>query len=251
MLPVPKSSGLYLARGNSATCTAQGFFIQLGISSPFYNLSLAVYYVLVISYNWREERIKKYGVYMVGIPVVSGVALACAAIPFYGPSATMCYVEEFGEIFLVFPISVVILFATVLMIKIYLNVYHQERRVQRWIVRGGTDMSYRLSRKVFWRGFWYLVCFYVTWPVVIAIVFMEATLYTNFGLLCAVVFLTPLQGFLNFIAYSRLKFLWYLNKQPFWSCKTYQRHSTTMALEPAESREKPEDTAVPVASRTS
>jgi len=202
---VHHSAGFYIygAKGTRASCTAQGFFIQLGLTSPFYNCTLALYYLLIVSFGWSDTRIQKYKMCFLGIPFAVGLAFALAAIPFYGYSATMCYVVEKEKIFLVFPIATVIFFATLFMIKIWLDVYHQEHRVQRWRASGPHD----LTKKVFWQAFWYLMCFYASWPIVIALIFMESGLYIHFGFHCLGLAVAPLQGWLNCIAYSRLKIL--------------------------------------------
>jgi len=51
-LPIPKynrfgmETPIYGAMGNEATCTAQGFAVQLNFTSMFYNISLSTYYLL-------------------------------------------------------------------------------------------------------------------------------------------------------------------------------------------------------------
>ena len=44
----------YAATGNAATCTAQGFGIQFGITTAFFNLMLSIHYLLVVRYNHTE-----------------------------------------------------------------------------------------------------------------------------------------------------------------------------------------------------
>jgi hypothetical protein len=198
------STNIYGARGNKATCKAQGFFIQLGLAAPFCNLALAVYYMLMIIYGWRENQIKKYGLWMVGLPLFIGLALACASIPFYGNNLPVCYVDYF-IFFLTIPIVIVIFFETAIMFTIYWKVYNQERRVRRWIVRSNVQS---LPRKVFWQCFWYLMCFYVSWPIVLGFVNTANGSFNDaFGFYCTAMILMPLQGFLNFIAYSRHQIL--------------------------------------------
>jgi hypothetical protein len=63
-LPIPEyeygePSGIYGARGNEKTCKTQGFFIQLGYTSIFYNMSLSFYFLMVVRYGMRENQIKK------------------------------------------------------------------------------------------------------------------------------------------------------------------------------------------------
>lgn len=51
-LPIPKydeygrETPIYGAMGNDATCTAQGFLLQLNFTAVFYNISLSTYYLL-------------------------------------------------------------------------------------------------------------------------------------------------------------------------------------------------------------
>lgn len=41
------TSGVWHPRGNTWTCTAQGFFLTLGVAVPIYNAMLSYYYVMV------------------------------------------------------------------------------------------------------------------------------------------------------------------------------------------------------------
>jgi hypothetical protein len=57
--PIPKDTpgAPWLASGNDATCTAQGFTQVFFMPALFYNAYLSIYYVLVIVYGWHETRI--------------------------------------------------------------------------------------------------------------------------------------------------------------------------------------------------
>ena len=58
--PIPRGTpGVYGAVGNEGTCTAQAFFAQFSLSSVMYNMSLSVYFVLVIVKKWSDDRILK------------------------------------------------------------------------------------------------------------------------------------------------------------------------------------------------
>eukprot|EP00956_Cyclotella_meneghiniana_P046042 scaffold396303_cov63-Cyclotella_meneghiniana.AAC.1 len=48
-LPTPTDDYLYGSQGNDATCTAQGFFIQVGTVAAYMNVSLSFYYYLAIT----------------------------------------------------------------------------------------------------------------------------------------------------------------------------------------------------------
>jgi hypothetical protein len=164
--------------------------------------------MLVIIYGWREDRIKKYRLWIIGLPLFIGLAFACAGIPFYDVNVSMCYLlpdSDYGTFFFTLPILTVTFFATAIMFAIYWKVYHQERRVRRWIL--GSNVQ-SLPRKVFWQGFWYLMCFYVSWPIILVFSNVAVgSLYDHFGFLCATIFFVPLQGFLNFIAYTRQRIM--------------------------------------------
>ena len=69
--------------GNEASCTAQGFFIQMGTTSAFLNVSLAIYYFSMIRLGHTETRIKRNRIWLFSCPIVVGLAYAFAGIPFY------------------------------------------------------------------------------------------------------------------------------------------------------------------------
>lgn len=82
--PIPSDFfWIHGAKGSTATCTAQAFFVQWGFTSMFYNVSLAIYYTLVIVYTYKEHQLMKLRPYLLGVPFVTGTALALGAIPFY------------------------------------------------------------------------------------------------------------------------------------------------------------------------
>ena len=77
-LPTPEIDHLYGAHGNKHTCTAQGFFIQIGTIACLLNVSLALYYLLTIKYGWTEERLKRTHATCVLVipPIAVGLAFA-------------------------------------------------------------------------------------------------------------------------------------------------------------------------------
>jgi hypothetical protein len=59
--PIPEGSpDVIWATGNTATCTAQGFFLTLSVAVPLYNAMLSLYYVLVINYNYSDRRLREF-----------------------------------------------------------------------------------------------------------------------------------------------------------------------------------------------
>ena len=56
--PMPKDTqGVAYASGTQQSCTAQGFFVQLGLATPMYNVALAIYYCIVVRYHWKEHHL--------------------------------------------------------------------------------------------------------------------------------------------------------------------------------------------------
>lgn len=45
--------------GTQQSCSAQGFFLQLGLAVPMYNACLSAYYLLVIRYNTSDLKLKR------------------------------------------------------------------------------------------------------------------------------------------------------------------------------------------------
>jgi hypothetical protein len=56
--PIPAEYYYEGAHGNDATCTAQGFFIQVGTVAAYFNVSLSFHYFLVITKGMNEALLK-------------------------------------------------------------------------------------------------------------------------------------------------------------------------------------------------
>lgn len=77
-LPMPELDYIYGSKGNEHTCTAQGFFIQIGTIACFLNISLSVYYMLTVTYGWSEARCKQKRVFFFVPPITVGLVFAFA-----------------------------------------------------------------------------------------------------------------------------------------------------------------------------
>jgi hypothetical protein len=89
-LPTPQEDAIFGSQGNDRTCKVQGFFVQLGTTAAYINVSLAIYYLLVVKYKWSESKMQKYKFVFFGCPIAVGLAFACAGIPFYTNSILLC-----------------------------------------------------------------------------------------------------------------------------------------------------------------
>ena len=231
------------AHGTTGTCMTQGFFVQLGLGTIFYNVSLTMYYKLVIVDGWRADRLQKYRIWFHVIPSMIAVGLALGAIPFYGPFVGHCHlnlilvpVESGANLhvgflyFLYGPLFLSIVILGVITMKIFLSVKSTANQSSRWtpsavVVRLGqsnqeqeerprspftlprdTFGQSQIVRKVFWQSLCYLLAVGIIWPYNFCCVYLTMVhplLRPGFGFIAVSVFLTPLQGFLNALVYFR------------------------------------------------
>lgn len=97
-LPVLRETGVFLARGNTASCTAQGFFAHLSFITAFYNVSLMLAFVWMVRYEWREEDISMlYERYMhlfsICVPLILG--FLGIGLEMYNPVANIGFLRCF------------------------------------------------------------------------------------------------------------------------------------------------------------
>jgi len=104
--PIPKdelvldspSAKVYGNIGTPNTCTAQAFFIQLGIITPFYNGLLSLYYYLTIRREWKEEdfkwKIEILG-HFVSLAFGFGTSIAGLIMNIYNNSVVWCWIAPY------------------------------------------------------------------------------------------------------------------------------------------------------------
>lgn len=145
------NSSVYGAVGTTATCTAQGFFNELGsLTTPLYTASLCLRYLLVVRYNWRESQLQKYEALFHMIPIAIGCTMSIVGLPLnlYNNVGWICWFAAYpggctvdcsctrGELAHTFQwihfgfVWSAIAFVTVSMLLIYLKVRDRERRAQ-------------------------------------------------------------------------------------------------------------------------
>jgi hypothetical protein len=96
--PANSSDKVYGNSGTMQTCTAQAFFIQLGIITPFYNALLACYYYLTICREWKEEEFKRkveYAGHFVSIAFGLGTSIAALVMKLYNNSTVWCWIAPY------------------------------------------------------------------------------------------------------------------------------------------------------------
>ncbi|KAL9183978.1 hypothetical protein ACHAXT_002064 [Thalassiosira profunda] len=251
-LPIPEDhvyGPIYGAKGNEATCTAQclivcicaikGFFIQLGTISAYMNVSLAVYYFLVIKQGWNDSRLTKIRWALFLTPIAVGLAWAFAGIKFYDSLNLWC--NNTASYWPDIPVAIAIGVATIIMALVCWDVYKKEKASAKWRggaaavnsstaateqneskrccgiipklsrkgTSGGDNGRQSLSSQIFWQSFFYLLAFYLTWPPYLALQYAWAggRSFTNYGLILTAATMVPLQGFWNVLVYLRPRYL--------------------------------------------
>lgn len=205
--PTPKEDYIYSAEGNEASCTAQGFFIQVGTISLYINVSISIYYFLIIQCSWREHRLRKSWVYsmLFIVPIVVGSIFAFAGIPFYDNTILWCNNSRkyWSEI----PVAVAITIATVIMLNLCWFVHKSENASTRYR-RHRQDDRTSLSSAVFKQSLVYLGAFYLTWPPYLALQIMIANgrAFSNYGFILYAGTSVTLQGFWNCTFHTGMHF---------------------------------------------
>lgn len=203
--PTPRQDYIYGAVGNPVSCTAQGFFIQLGTIALYANVSIAFYYLLIIQYSWREHTLRKSWVYrsLFVVPVILGCVFAFSGIPFYDNAVLWCNNSRnyWSEI----PVMIGIGIATFVMINLCWFVWKSERASRRFR-RHSEDERNSLSKAFFMQALVYLGSFYLTWPPYLALQLMIARGYafSHYGFYLFAGTAVTLQGFWNFTFHTGL-----------------------------------------------
>merc|ERR1712194_472721 len=167
-----------------------GFFVQLGTTAAYINVSLAIYYLLVVKYKWSESKMQKYKFVFFGCPIAVGLAFACAGIP----------------------VIVAILIVTITMVILCRDVYLTEQESNRFSV--AETQQHTMTKAVFWQSFWYLMVFYLTWPpyLVLQYLWSSGKAYSMYGFVLLAGSLVPMQGFWNCVAFKRLEAMKKINQ---------------------------------------
>ena len=223
-LPSPTDrGGIYGAMGNVTSCQIQGFFVQFLVMALFYNLALSTYFYLTLAREWSEDRVRRIQYWLLGMPLVCGLALAFGAIPNYSHIYVFCHIDAPPSasswypilIFKTIPTLTVTFVSTAMMCVVCLKVRQQAKRMAKWQFKSKSAGSSRgprptsMDRRIFWQAVLYLSAYYVTHSVQLFLLFHEwfsSTYESRGGMYPAWVLytiFTPLQGFWNAFIYFR------------------------------------------------
>jgi len=95
-LALPSDSDSYGAMGNSAACTAHGFFLQLAVTVPLNNASLSLSYLFTIRHRMYHTRSSKYiepFLHSISILVPFTIATVAASMGLILPFTTVCSIS--------------------------------------------------------------------------------------------------------------------------------------------------------------
>jgi len=199
-LPTPTTDFIYGSMGNKASCKSQGFFIQMGTIAALINVSLAVYYLLMIKFSVPEHRIKKYRGWLIGLPIAGGMIVAFAGIPSYFNILLWC--NNCTNWWLELPIVVAMFMVTIIMSIVCHHVFAKTRAARMY------GASSEMSWIVFSQSLFYLASFYLVWPLYLSLQFLwgSGKTYHNYGFTLTAATLVTMQGFWNSVVFFRRGF---------------------------------------------
>ena len=237
-LLAPKESGVIGAKGNQATCTAEGLFTYLGLSVPMYNASLSLYYFLAVRHSVREQQMERqYEPFLIYPPILFLSVCGLIAVGmglfnvfdyntggcFIAPSPNGCDQDQtmdctrgelprisiglFNLIVLIVPffICIGIMFATNM--SIYMSVRNKMKPMAIRSRAFDNAMSEEIEKRiteVAKQCFFYVTVFVICYvPTSISVLFPES----HYPVLILQQLLLPLQGALNFLVYIRPRYI--------------------------------------------
>jgi len=232
-LPIPADSGVYGAKGNDATCTLQGFWVQFGLTETIYNTVLAYYFMRVIRYSKTESQMKKVEIYFHLIPLLYGFfnCFLALGLDLYRNASLWCWMTTDPQVFrwVLFygPLWFLIFFP---MVVFYYLTWKKVRDLEKKTAKYSFDSrgsrsttnemdrdrkKLRYSTRIAHQAYFYFGAFIISW--IWSTAFRLGQLFTgnsNYFLLLMTSFFVPLQGFLNYFVYMRPRYLQYKKKHP-------------------------------------
>ncbi|EJK61104.1 hypothetical protein THAOC_18458 [Thalassiosira oceanica] len=184
--------------------------------TPVYNISLAIYYLLVIVKGWKEKRIAKLEKYLHALPVLTGLGTGLAGLflKLYNSAGWICWIApglpnhpgrhdpNYGIYRLAFMYAIawfVICFLAVAMLVIYVSVLRQEKKLDKYLT-ASVKKKRTNSIKIRNQAFLYVGCMYMTWLFGSVFRMMQfAGKKPPPAIIVLFVLFFPLQGFFNML----------------------------------------------------
>lgn len=245
--PIPEGTpNVYAASGNTATCTMQGFFVQLGIATPLYNGFLSIYYLLVLRYGWKEHDFRRVERCMHAFSLIFalGTAFASLAMKLYNSANLWCWIAPLpldcassmknnGEstcirgdnawfyrlVFYYVWLWISVIAVSASMFLVFWTVFQTSKTMKKWS-KGGKLNSRNHVKEVAIQSTLYVGAFYLTAIFPSLTRFFQAKwncTTTFYPLVLLMAIFHPMQGFWNFFIYMRPRYLRYRKKHKDWS----------------------------------
>jgi hypothetical protein len=96
--PYPISSeydGILGANGDNQTCTLQGFVVALGYGSIWVCGILIFHFYLIVVRQWTDKQLEHARPWLLTIPIVATLFVACVGIPHYDQIWATCYLQPY------------------------------------------------------------------------------------------------------------------------------------------------------------
>lgn len=274
--PIPQGTTgdfgpVFWALGSPMSCRICGAWAQLQVLSPVYNGVLALYYLLVVKFQWNEQRVKAVEPLLHAVPLVFAISTAIlgAVWDIYGSVEWLCWVDSTHSeyyvalrwIFLFAPVWICWTLVTLVMVSLYLAMRDLERANQRYILPDNRDhhhhhTKHEKSRQIAVQGMLYVLAFYTSWffPSIQRILNL-LNKPSNFALQMLDTSLLPLQGLLNALIYVRPRYLRLHRQHPDlsrWQLlrATYQNNQATSSTGPSPRYLRPPTTSANSTTRT-
>eukprot|EP00566_Odontella_aurita_P015228 CAMPEP_0113537112 /NCGR_PEP_ID=MMETSP0015_2-20120614/6645_1 /TAXON_ID=2838 /ORGANISM="Odontella" /LENGTH=339 /DNA_ID=CAMNT_0000436571 /DNA_START=145 /DNA_END=1164 /DNA_ORIENTATION=- /assembly_acc=CAM_ASM_000160 len=229
---VGKYGPVYMAAGTDATCSMSGFFTQSSVASPLYNAMLALYYLFVVKYGWKEERLMKFEPLVHSLPIAFalGTSATGAGLYLYNSVEWLCWVNieppqannPWRWAFLFGPVWSCIVFVTAVMTVLWWTMRQTEQSVvvhsknsSAGVQSAVSSARRNRSKQIAFQGILYVGAFYITWFFPTLQRVLELADKESFFLLEFFdATLLPLQGLLNMCIYLRPRYKNYRKRNP-------------------------------------
>mmetsp|Transcript_25845 Transcript_25845/g.38413 ORF Transcript_25845/g.38413 Transcript_25845/m.38413 type:complete len:354 (-) Transcript_25845:666-1727(-) len=243
---VPKGTGWRWAVGNTASCSAQGFFYMFGaFGELFYQAAISLNILLLIVFGWTQEKFAKKvekPMHVIIITVVLIIAIVPLAFQSYNPFCGQCIptlvwkcsikdekescnwvlrgartVAVVSDILSGALLIIALIFCTVAMVWVYLHVRRQELKMQEYNFRGHNEEHHRESKRIRKILLLYTLSLYLTWGVYAVTANLYIFLSLNIPFFVRVLFESSLPsslGFFNMLVYFLPNSLKYQEDHP-------------------------------------
>lgn len=239
--PIPENAADNIAWniGTQGTCIWQASWIQFGIVSPLLNMSLSMYYVLVIRYGWTEARLHGWVercMHVLPVLFAASVTIAGVFMDLYNSANLWCWIAPYpanclqsyknggvttcerGDNASIFQWAfyyVWVWFAIAFVMVAMGLLYHSFVRVERANRKYAGVVSRSKSRDVAIQGMWYVVGFYMTYLFATLNRLLQVTMdKTYYPMLFLHALMIPSQGIWNFFVYVRPRVLHHRGEHP-------------------------------------